>query len=557
VDDRDVRQLLEPLKRSWWIVVLVALVISAVVYVHYRGVTPKYTAQTSVYVQPSSLEALLGGVAGFGDADRTVTNQALLLQTPAVATEAARELRFKGDPRQLLSLVKATPAENSDFIQIAATGSEPRFTADVANAFAAAFVQLGTRRWREDAAEARATIERELDSIEPRRENEDVRRDLQERLGALALVDAMPTRAARQVDRAAPPAEADGPEPVRNAIFAGMLGLVLGGLLAYGLRALDRRLSPSNVEAEYGMPLLASIPWDRKAAAQVRVGSQLPGSMVEPARTVRTTLDQGVRGGPAPRMILVTSAISGEGKSTFIKSLAVAFRESGRNVLVIDADLRAPVLHEFFGSRQEPGLAELLLSNHSHEFAVQDVVPNSESVQNAPVETGIEADLDDLVGSLEPESEIAKPPHTSALHTLELPLVDEADPGSWGRETVPSANGDGRAYPALHLLASGARPADPAALLSSEQMARLLEEVGDSYDVVLIDSPPLLAVSDAIPLSTAVDGVIAVTREDLTTRDDVQGFRRTLDRLPQVTVLGLVANGVRDLDVPRYYAGDA
>jgi Mrp family chromosome partitioning ATPase len=97
---------------------------------------------------------------------------------------------------------------------------------------------------------------------------------------------------------------------------------------------------------------------------------------------------------------------------------------------------------------------------------------------------------------------------------------------------------------------------DPAALLGAEQMAPLLVEAKASYDVVVIDSPPLLAVSDAIPLAVAADGVIAISRSDLTTREDAQRFHRALDRIRGVTVLGLVLNGVRGTHTPRYpYAG--
>jgi len=84
----------------------------------------------------------------------------------------------------------------------------------------------------------------------------------------------------------------------------------------------------------------------------------------------------------------------------------------------------------------------------------------------------------------------------------------------------------------------------------------VLAEAKTSYDVVVIDSSPLLVVSDAIPLAAAVDGVIAVSRSNLTTRDDAQRFSRALDRLRDVEVLGLVLNGVRGTHASRYpYAG--
>lgn len=84
-------------------------------------------------------------------------------------------------------------------------------------------------------------------------------------------------------------------------------------------------------------------------------------------------------------------------------------------------------------------------------------------------------------------------------------------------------------------------------------MRRVLSEAANAYDVVLVDSSPLLAVSDAIPLARAVDAVIVVTRSDYTTIDAAQSLRRALERLPDVTVIGLVANGVRDSEYPPQY----
>jgi Mrp family chromosome partitioning ATPase len=84
-------------------------------------------------------------------------------------------------------------------------------------------------------------------------------------------------------------------------------------------------------------------------------------------------------------------------------------------------------------------------------------------------------------------------------------------------------------------------------------MTRVLSEAANSYDVVLVDSSPLLTVSDAIPLARAVDGVIVVTRSDYTTIDAAESLRQALERLPDVTVIGLVANGVRDSEYPTQY----
>jgi Mrp family chromosome partitioning ATPase/capsular polysaccharide biosynthesis protein len=561
MENRDIRELVEPLRRRWWIVAAIALVISAITYLHYRGSPPTYTASTTVYVQPSPLDALLGGTAATTDADRTVNNQARLVMTPAVANEVARKLNFKGDPRELLTFVNAVAAENSDFVQIEATASDPQFAADVANGFAEGFVRLGRRQLGNDAARARDKIQGELSGLAPVRENRAVRRDLEQRLASIAAIEAAPTQAARQVDRALPPAVEGGPGPKQAAIFAGLLGLVLGGALAYGLEAIDRRLPTSSVEAEYGMPVLASIPLDRKAAAEARGQSGLSISMVEPIRTVRTTLDHEVQGGTA-RTILVMSAIPGEGKSTLTKGLALAFHGSGKSVLVIDADLRYPVLHDWFGAPMEPGLSNVLRSQTSFELVTYQPSLDVDSADGIHIEGEPEPNHEPVSVSAKRGSAEEKATPGSPSTTLEPPVRDfppglfnSAD-GDASQAIAPSGNGNRRREPLLHLMSSGSPVRDPAALLGTEQMASVLVEAKTSYDVVVIDSSPLLVVSDAIPLAAAVDGVIAVSRSNLTTRDDAQRFSRALDRLREVEVLGLVLNGVRGTHASRYaYAG--
>jgi Mrp family chromosome partitioning ATPase len=517
-EGRDIRELLRPLRRRWWMLVLVAVAIGAVSYYHYRDSVATYDASTTVFVERSSVDTVLGSPPSSEDPDRNLANQAGLVQTPAAAEQVARKLKYKGDPRALLSQVKVTPVEDSDFLRITATSPDPRFAADLANGFAAVLTQMGTGRVRNDARKARAEIERQLSQLAPTRENRAVRNGLEARLDQLHLIETLPTGGVRRIDRAVPPAMASGSSPVSKAIFAAVLGLILGAMLVYVLEALDRRLPSSRLEAEYGLPLLAAIPLNRKAAAQAQRHAGLPVQISEPVRTVRTTLDHGGVAGSAPRTILVTSALPGEGKTTLTKSLAVGFFEGGRNVLLIDADLRRPTLHRFFGVEPEQGLSDVLRSTTSLSSAVHAVAPLNGEVQHVA-----EQDMTAKANAVSLESKAASNGHSTA------------------------------AGPVLHLLASGGEVADPAALLGSVQMARLLAEAAATYDVVLIDSSPLLAVSDVVPLATSVDGVIVVTRSQYTTREAAQSFRKALERLPDVTVVGLVANGVRDSTVPQQY----
>ncbi len=106
----------------------------------------------------------------------------------------------------------------------------------------------------------------------------------------------------------------------------------------------------------------------------------------------------------------------------------------------------------------------------------------------------------------------------------------------------PAANG---VTAALHLLPSGRLPSDPAAVLAAGQFESVVHELLERFDVVIVDTSPLLAVSDALPLLTQVDAVVLVARLFLTRRSVVKQLNELLLRTPDTNVVGVVANGVR------------
>jgi Mrp family chromosome partitioning ATPase len=282
------------------------------------------------------------------------------------------------------------------------------------------------------------------------------------------------------------------------------------------------------------------------------------------------------------------SAIPEEGKSMLTKGLALGFQGSGRNVLVVDANLRDPVLDEWFGAQRAPGLTDILRSETTPELAVQEASIGDDSAGEVHFDERNEPEPESVLTSAQPGSEVHKAPRVRgstkirakylraleeeedwdvlpgpALQPVDSPPGlsgsvdgDTSSTSAWGGGTAQSGNGNRRVEPVLHLISSGGRVPDPGGLLGTAQLARFLSQAKVAYDVVLVDSSPLLAVSDAIPLAAAVDGVIVVSRSNLTTRDDAQRLRRALDRLPGVTVLGLVLNGDRDSHA-RYHYYDA
>ncbi len=515
----ELREKLKPIRRQWKLIVIIVAAITALTYYYYRHQPASYAASTMVFVQAGGQASGAPAGAGAGELDpqRRLVNAATLLQTPTVAAQVAKTLHFTGNPSALLGLISVTPSSDSDFLTITATTPSPKEAAAVANGFANAFVAVTTAQTRAIVTAAEQSIEEQLATTPDTAANAGVRDILAQQLQTLRL--SATSGGVESIDHAPVPTVSSGSSPTQNAIFAAILGLVLACGLVLAIDRFSRRLRHPMVEAEYGLPLLASIPFSRAAHGAMRIGSGLPTSLMEGVRGLRTMLEHGATAGVAPRTLLVTSAIPGEGKSTLVKSLGLAYFESAKSVLVIDADLRQPMLHEYFEAPLVPGLSDVLRGSIPMSEAAQEVQP-----------ADIEPVLDPVPIGADSTVTVGDPRERRGSQTL---LPDASVSPATER-------------PVVHLLAAGSGTSDPAALLGSAQLRVLLAEATAKYDLVLIDSPPVLSVSDAIPLATAVDATIVVARAEFTTRDAAQRCRQALLRVSSVTVLGVVANAVRD-----------
>jgi Mrp family chromosome partitioning ATPase len=201
------------------------------------------------------------------------------------------------------------------------------------------------------------------------------------------------------------------------------------------------------------------------------------------------------------RTILVASAAPGEGKSIVTRNLALAFREAGRNVAVLDADFRKATLGGLLDAQEGPGLTDILAGRASFGQAVQEVtVPSSEN-GNGAAGTYV------------------------------------ASPGGAG--PVPAGHGDLAMVPAgVH------HHGNLAAALGSGRMRQTLQSATDVYDRVLIDSSPILAAADVLPLLSEVDGVLLVTRLGVSTRGSAKRLLSELKRVSNIQVVGVVVNGI-------------
>jgi succinoglycan biosynthesis transport protein ExoP len=307
------------------------------------------------------------------------------------------------------------------------------------------------------------------------------------------------------VDYAIAPDGPIGPNRTRTVFIALFLALGLGVGLALLLEYLDDTVhSTDEVERLLHLPALAVIPsavgnsrrrlFGGPGALQKRNGhpSDSPellmnvdgrSPLAEAYRHLRTSVLLSTAG-RAPRSLLVTSSLPGEGKTTTAVNTAVSLAQTGASVVIIDADMRRPRLRSIFGLSERPGLSSIL----SSELA--------------------EADL--------------------------LAMVS--------REKATG----------LHVLTAGPIPPNPAELLGSDQMRRLLATLQSQFNHVVIDSPPVNSFTDGVLISTMVDGVLLVVHGGKSSRHVVKRSRQLLQDVG-AKIFGVVLNNVNLQPHDFYY----
>jgi len=292
-----------------------------------------------------------------------------------------------------------------------------------------------------------------------------------------------------------------------NVLLAVGIGLALSIGAVLLLEYLDDTIrSPAEVRALLNAPILAAIgKIDGDNYSQKLIAEREPRSpLTEAYRALRTNLQFSSLDNPL-KTIVVTSAGPAEGKSLTASNLAVVLSQAGMNVVLVDADLRRPVMHKVFGLNNNIGLTSWLVGQTA-ETAVANV--GGRWVESTGTGKG---------GPLEPY-----------LQTT----------------TVPR----------LKVVTSGPLPPNPAEVLGSTRMHQFLEEVTQIADIVIIDSPPCVTVTDAVVLSRWVDGVILVLDQKNTSRQGIQRARENLQAV-DARILGAVINRLDSSTGSSYYYG--
>lgn len=272
-----------------------------------------------------------------------------------------------------------------------------------------------------------------------------------------------------------------------------ILGSFLGCMLVFAAESTDRRFrSPEEIRMELGCPIVGTAPEFLPVPKAECRDESVDGMMYafhKPASTI-TEIYRGVRTalyfsthGKAHKIIQVTSAGPGDGKSTLASNLAICIAQSGKSVLLMDGDLRRPRAHKLFGVSNDVGLASVI---------------------------GLDVDIADAVSD------------------------------------TPVQN--------LYLMPSGPLPPDPSELLSSHRFQELLMSVRETYEYVVIDTGPLLAITDPSVVASTVDGVVLAIRITKNSRSHAKQARELLAGLG-ANLLGVFVNGVASKNSGYGYDG--
>lgn len=339
------------LRKSWLLIVVLAVVGAGVAAAYSLTKAPTYTASSQVFVSTQTSNNTSDLVQGQDYTQQRITSYAGLVTTPAVLQPVIVGLHLDVTPAQLAKQVSATAPLNTTLLQITATSTNPKQAADIANA----------------TAESVTTVVQSLETTD-------------------ADQHQSPVKLTRVQDAVVPLSQSSPNIPLNIALGL-IVGLILGVAAAVLRQALDTRIrTEQDVEAITSAPIVGGITYDPKSASRPLVVAEDPFSnRAEAFRTLRTNLQflnigdeaegmpstEGTADQPRGRSFVMTSSLPQEGKSTTAANLALALASTSSNILVVEADLRRPKLAAYLGLESAAGLTDVLVGRVELSQVVQ------------------------------------------------------------------------------------------------------------------------------------------------------------------------------------------
>jgi polysaccharide biosynthesis transport protein len=458
----------------------------------------KYTATASLVFNGNQLSEQVAGLQAVSNGGSQAPQQQTNLKLVALgdmAEKTAVKLGHGLTENKVHEAVSVSAQGESNIVDVSAIAMSPALAAGIANAYVGQFVKEQQTSNHAYYASALALVNKQLAALSSKQRLSPSGIALAGRAQSLGVLAELRNGNVEVAQAASVPTSPSSPKTLRNTILGAALGLLLGLGLAFLLERMDRRIrEPKDLERIYGLPLLGVIPESKALSrASRRDGEAQPtlsAGEAESFHLIRAHLRY-FNVDRQLRTILVASAAPGDGKTTIARHLGAAAAMMGSRVLLMEVDLRRPTLAQRLGVPSGPGLSDV------------------------------------LIGSL---------PLDEAVRSIAL-------------DTRSGERSDGRS---LDVLVSGAvLPPNPGELVESHAMEALLRQAQAVYDLIVIDTPPLTAVSDAFPLLRKVDGVIIVGRVGRNRRDVAERLHETLQSV-RAPLLGVIANGVKASGLDAY-----
>ena len=486
-DGKDISALLGVLRRRGWIVAVCVLIAAAAAYAYSKQEEPSYQASATILLRDPSIGP---GNVVFGTATPgTGPDREALVLSETIKTRSARALApglgGRRPARAAVEAATAFSAAESDVVKLTSTASTGKAAALVANTIAEQNLAYRKSRNLAKIRSAQVAARKALRELGPPGANpQQLNAINQTRAGLQVLNQAASVQDgdAEILQRASAPTSPASPKPNRAAVIGGFAGLLLGFAIALIREQLDRRLrGAKDLGDTFDLPILASVPTSR-SFSNMGVGKGvegLPPAEREAFQMLRANL-RFLNTERELRSVVVTSAASGDGKTTVALNLAIADASVGRNVLLIESDMRRPSIAGVLGLEGTRGLAGYLATPDAQ---LGDVIHRVRVTQGANGSAPLEMDV----------------------------------------------------------IVSGGVPSNPSELINSDRMLKLIGDAERKYDLVVIDTSPVGIVADAIPLMSEASAVIVVSRVGRITSAEANALRDQLERI-DAPAFGLVAN---------------
>lgn len=522
----ELRDYLAVFKRQLVLILAITLLGAAAAAAYTFRRTPVYESTASVLVRAITTNAFDPGSRV--DQQLNMFNERQLAQSEPVAAVAAKALKTTATPAQLLEHVNVDVPANSQILRIKYQDTVPLTAQKGADAFADAYLESRETDARAQATTSQKSLQADINRFQQQataaekvitdpaadsaaRQAAQVKLtgannrldQLFTQLSGYQSLDFTPGTVIAAADLPTTPASPNN----RLDIGIGLLvGLFLGVVLAFVRDRTDDRLRGREDLAErLDRPVLASIPplskrvrqegslrWKRRHRNSLVTLEQPNSPAAESYRTLRTRMAR-LASQLDINSVMVVSAGVGEGKSTTAANLAVVLAETGKDVLLVSADLRRPRVHQFFGLSNRTGLSNLLTDG--------------------------------------------TPPDKRKRPT--------ADGRQMASELWSVA-------PNLWVILSGPLPPHPSALMDSDAMRQFLKEQRDLFDFIILDCPPALVVADALALAPLADAVLVVADAKESDRDLVSRLKEEIEQVGGKLV-GAVLNRSKQAGKSTYY----